>query len=84
VLSRVKAHAIQELTQFDLAAFQERRVFFRAGTIVSVSRRDGPWSCVTEPMDVPTSGSPFYTGWMKTALLEPVTTRDYAPGNDGQ
>jgi hypothetical protein len=83
VLRKVKPSPVDDLLRFDQAALREQRVFFRAGTLVSVSRRVGLWSCVTGPMDIPTSGSPFRTGWMKTDLLEPVATRD-TQGKDQQ
>jgi hypothetical protein len=63
---------IEELMRFDQSLITEHRVFFRKGSIVTVSRYDGYWACVTGPFERPTSGSPFRTGWMKTALLGPV------------
>ena len=65
----VRTPPIEELMRFDDSSINERRVFFPTGTLVSVSRQEGPWSCVTGPFGEATSGSPFRTGWMKTDLL---------------
>ncbi len=66
----IRTPPIEELMRFDDSFMTEHRVFFPTGTLVSVSRQEGPWSCVTGPFGGPSSGSQFLrTGWMKTELL---------------
>ena len=40
-----RAPSIEELTRFDLSGLFGHRAYFRTGTLVSVSRREGQWSC---------------------------------------
>jgi hypothetical protein len=69
---RVKADPpIEERTRFDLSVLTQRHVVFRIGTIVGVSRREGPWSCVTGSVEAP-SGWQSWTGWIKSSLLGPM------------
>ncbi len=69
---------IEDLMRFDLSSPTEHRVFFPIGTIVTVSRREGAWSCVMGPFREATSGSPFLIGWMRTDLLGPVEDQEPA------
>lgn len=76
-----RAPSIEELTRFDLSGLFGHRAYFRTGTLVSVSRREGQWSCVTGPF-VASSGSSFLrTGWMQTTLLESIEQQDRDSGN---
>ena len=64
---------------FDISVLTEHRVFFPVGTMVTVYRQSGGWSCVTGPADHATSGAPpangIQTGWMRTELLERMEPR---------
>lgn len=72
-IRRVNAESsFEELSHFDDA----RHVFFPAETMVTVSRQEGSWSCVTGSSDRTTSGSPVRTGWMPTSQIEPVNPRN--------
>lgn len=75
---------VEDLSDFFLSSIVEHRVYFRPGTIVTVSRREGSWSCVTGPWLVASSGWPFRTGWMKTALLGQVEKQQPASGGSEQ
>lgn len=80
VLRRVKADPpIEDLVHFDLSVLTDRRIFFPVGTVVSVSRQEGGWSCATGPMG-PSSGWPFRTGWTRTDLLGPFEEGDSGSG----
>jgi hypothetical protein len=79
-LRRVIAEpSIEELTHFDLSVLTQPWVSFRIGTIVSVSRQKGPWSCVSASEET-WSGSLFRSGWMKSSLLGPLEAQGSKPG----
>ncbi len=48
--------SFEDLARSNLLLLTDHRVFFRKGMIVSVSRREGAWSCVTGWIEGPTSG----------------------------
>jgi hypothetical protein len=75
IVQRVKAAPSIEIPRFDLSSLFAHRVFFRTGTLVGVSRREGSWSCVT-------GGSPSRTGWLRSSQLEAVDQSEHKPGSD--
>lgn len=63
---------VKEHRPWEFPNFLENTVQFPVGTVVTVSRSEQSWSCVTGPVKTP-SGWTTRTGWMKSSRLEPLT-----------
>ena len=73
---------IEDLTRFDMSVLTGDRVTFHKGTVVTLNRSEGVWSCVSGNLSDPSKGWQFRTGWMKTGLLGPVEEQEPATRTD--
>jgi len=60
---------VKEGASWDLSVSLEKPIHFPANTVVSVSRRERSWSCVTGSIQT-SNGSSTQTGWMQSSQLE--------------
>lgn len=67
VVMRVKSSA----PSLDFSSSLEKPIYFPVGTLVSVSRREQSWSCVTGSIHTP-NGHSTRTGWMQSSQLDTV------------
>lgn len=73
---------IEDLTRFDMSVLTGDRVIFHKGTVVTLNRREGSWSCVSGNFNDSSKGWQFRTGWMKSDLLGPVEEQEPSAGTD--
>jgi hypothetical protein len=60
---------VKEVAPPDFSASFEKAIRFPVNTVVSVSRREQSWSCVTGSIQTP-NGWSTQTGWMQSSQLE--------------
>ena len=65
---------VKESAPLDFSASLEKPIRFPVGTLVSVSRRERSWSCVTGSIQTST-GRSTRTGWMQSSQLEEISSR---------
>lgn len=72
---RVILRQVQTISPIDLSAALMKPVRFPIGTIVSVSKQEESWSCVTGPVRK-SNRWVTRTGWLQTSLLGSLSPKE--------
>jgi hypothetical protein len=72
---RVMLRQVQAIAPIDLSAALMKPVRFPIGTVVSVSKQEESWSCVTGSVQK-SNGWVTRTGWLQTSLLGSLSPKE--------